>query len=87
MVRPEIVALLGTALLPLAHAQSYNYTNGTNVNSTLAGALYKDASQPVEIRVDDLLSRMTLDEKVAQLMQGTIIYSCLFAILKSEPPA
>ncbi|HVU29057.1 MAG TPA: glycoside hydrolase family 3 N-terminal domain-containing protein, partial [Sphingomicrobium sp.] len=29
--------------------------------------IYKDPSQPVEKRVDDLLSRMTLDEKVAQL--------------------
>src|SRR3954471_2967224 len=30
--------------------------------------LYKDARQPVERRVEDLLSRMTLDEKVAQLL-------------------
>ena len=30
--------------------------------------LYKDASQPIERRVEDLLSRMTLDEKVAQLV-------------------
>ena len=29
--------------------------------------LYKDASQPVSARVEDLLSRMTLEEKVAQL--------------------
>lgn len=29
--------------------------------------IYKDPHQPVEKRVDDLLSRMTLDEKVAQL--------------------
>jgi beta-glucosidase len=29
--------------------------------------LYTDASQPVEARVEDLLARMTLDEKVAQL--------------------
>ncbi|HZC37938.1 MAG TPA: glycoside hydrolase family 3 N-terminal domain-containing protein [Sphingomicrobium sp.] len=29
--------------------------------------LYRDARQPVERRVEDLLSRMTLDEKVAQL--------------------
>jgi beta-glucosidase len=29
--------------------------------------LYKDASQPVDRRVNDLLARMTLDEKVAQL--------------------
>ena len=28
--------------------------------------LYKDASQPVEARVEDLLSRMTLEEKAAQ---------------------
>jgi len=30
--------------------------------------LYKDASQPVERRVEDLLSRMTLEEKVAQMI-------------------
>src|SRR4249920_3018667 len=29
---------------------------------------YKDASLPVERRVDDLLSRMTLEEKVAQTL-------------------
>ena len=29
--------------------------------------LYKDSRQPVEKRIDDLLARMTLDEKVAQL--------------------
>ena len=29
--------------------------------------IYKDARQPVDRRVDDLLARMTLDEKVAQL--------------------
>ncbi|WP_433935774.1 glycoside hydrolase family 3 N-terminal domain-containing protein [Sorangium cellulosum] len=31
--------------------------------------LYRDAKQPVDRRVEDLLSRMTLDEKVGQLMQ------------------
>lgn len=34
--------------------------------------LYKDAGQPVEKRVDDLLSRMTLEEKVLQLNQYTL---------------
>lgn len=29
--------------------------------------IYKDASQPVEVRVADLLSRMTLDEKIGQV--------------------
>ncbi|MCS7005274.1 MAG: hypothetical protein NZM38_08110 [Cytophagales bacterium] len=30
--------------------------------------LYKDSSQPIEKRVQDLISRMTLEEKVAQLL-------------------
>ena len=29
--------------------------------------LYKDANAPVEVRVEDLLKRMTLDEKIAQI--------------------
>ena len=33
-----------------------------------AQPLYKDASQPVERRIEDLLARMTLEEKVAQLV-------------------
>ena len=35
--------------------------------ATPAAPIYKDPHQPVERRVEDLLSRMTLDEKVAQL--------------------
>ena len=34
--------------------------------------IYKDSSQPVEKRVADLLSRMTLEEKVAQMAQRTL---------------
>ena len=34
---------------------------------TETGAPYKDASLPVEQRVEDLLGRMTLEEKVAQM--------------------
>ena len=33
-----------------------------------AAALYKDARAPVDLRVRDLMARMTLDEKVAQLI-------------------
>jgi beta-glucosidase len=36
---------------------------------TSATLLYKDASQPVEKRVEDLLARMTLDEKIGQMIQ------------------
>jgi beta-glucosidase len=35
--------------------------------ATPAAPIYKDPHQPVERRVEDLLSRMTLDEKVTQL--------------------
>ena len=37
--------------------------------STHGGALYLDPSQPVEARVEDLLARMTLDEKIGQMTQ------------------
>ena len=41
---------------------------GANARSAQpAMPIYKDPTQPVEKRVDDLLARMTLDEKVAQL--------------------
>ena len=33
-------------------------------------ARYKDASLPVETRVDDLLGRMSLEEKIGQMQQG-----------------
>lgn len=36
-------------------------------SAELQAPIYKDPHQPVEKRVDDLLARMTLDEKVAQL--------------------
>ena len=51
-----VVAAISTGLAA-AHARSEQF--GT--------PLYKDPRQPVERRVDDLLARMTLEEKVAQL--------------------
>ena len=36
---------------------------------------YKNATLPIEVRVSDLLSRMTLKEKVAQLTQETLGYN------------
>ena len=35
-------------------------------------AIYKDASAPIEKRVEDLLSRMTLKEKILQINQNTL---------------
>ncbi len=39
----------------------------TNVYSSGQQSLYLDSSQPIEKRVEDLLSRMTLEEKLGQL--------------------
>jgi beta-glucosidase len=56
-----LTAGLALAGLSLAHANS---------NASLANAIYKDASQSVDARVENLVSLMTLEEKMAQLMQG-----------------
>ena len=37
----------------------------------LAGQTYKDPDQPLERRVDDLLARMTLEEKASQLLSAS----------------
>jgi beta-glucosidase len=37
----------------------------------LAGQTYKDPNQPLEKRVEDLLSRMTLEEKASQLLSAS----------------
>ncbi|CRG88670.1 hypothetical protein PISL3812_05704 [Talaromyces islandicus] len=43
-----------------------------SVTGNTAKPKYKDASAPVEERVSDLLSRMTIEEKTAQLIQGDV---------------
>lgn len=59
-----------TALLGFATAQKYGLpTNGTN---STAGAVYKNPSASVDDRIADLLSRMTIEDKTAQLVQGDI---------------
>lgn len=63
----------GLTLVSLGFTQAQSYTNSTN--SSLAGAIYKDASQPVDARVSNLVSLMTLEEKMAQLMQGNVTFT------------
>lgn len=45
---------------------------------------YRDPSASVEERVSDLLSRMTVEEKTAQLIQGMIILFGIFTILMKQ---
>lgn len=58
------VLVYGLCLLGVVSALSAKDKKGS--------ALYKDAKAPIEKRVDDLLSRMTLKEKVMQLNQYTL---------------
>lgn len=41
--------------------------------------LYKDPSAPVDDRVRDLIGRMTIEDKMAQLMQGPSMIQFLLA--------
>lgn len=41
---------------------------GSGMFSSVSAQLYKDANQPTSTRVQDLLKRMTLDEKIAQMV-------------------
>ncbi|WP_446740913.1 glycoside hydrolase family 3 N-terminal domain-containing protein [Sphingomonas sp. CFBP 13603] len=55
-------------------------------SAAAAPAIYKDARAPVDLRVRDLLSRMTLDEKVAQLITlSTTKRQVMDAALKFDP--
>lgn len=57
------------------HRRVYNFVGALSmgmmlcISAAAAKPVYKDARQPVEARVADLLSRMTLEEKIGQLNQ------------------
>ncbi|MBO9714921.1 glycoside hydrolase family 3 N-terminal domain-containing protein [Sphingomonas sp.] len=68
--RSRIAWLAAAAALAIAPAITAVHAQSTTESAKPAKPekpLYKDASQPVEARVEDLLKRMTLEEKVAQL--------------------
>lgn len=58
---------LGAPPAPLAIAEPAPQAAAPNVVDANAPPIYKDASQSVEARVEDLLARMTLEEKIAQI--------------------
>lgn len=58
------VLILGLCLLGVTHSLSSEDKKSI--------PLYKDAKAPIEKRIDDLISRMTLEEKILQLNQYTL---------------
>jgi beta-glucosidase len=61
------ILLLFAGLNPVLSQSGYGDDDGDIKN-----APYKDSSLSVEERVEDLLGRMTIQEKASQLMQGDI---------------
>ena len=58
------VLIVGLCLLGVTHSLSSKDKKSI--------PLYKDAKAPIEKRIDDLISRMTLEEKILQLNQYTL---------------
>jgi beta-glucosidase len=64
MKRYRLVALSALLLISLLFVPTWTGINGQTLPA------YKDPSLPIEKRVDDLISRMTLEEKVSQMMNA-----------------
>jgi beta-glucosidase len=71
-VRAGLLIILSLPALALAQ--------NANTAAAAHGAAYKQASAPIEKRIDDLLGRMTLEEKVRQLD----MYSGAAAVMSSH---
>ena len=69
LLRAGITALFAYAAT-CAYTQTKSRTAGRDDSSK--NAPYKNPSLPVEARVEDLVYRMTIEEKTVQLMQGDI---------------
>lgn len=64
-ITPAAAALVAALAVGMVHSSK---SVAQPQASSSQRPLYKDRSQPVERRVEDLLSRMTLEEKVAQMI-------------------
>jgi hypothetical protein len=54
--------------------------------STTEKAIYRDPGQPLEARVDDLLARMTLEEKAAQMVTFSVGGVGRLLTVRPDPP-
>jgi beta-glucosidase len=62
------VAAIALVAIPLANSSAAPRTQAQRQAIPSAAPIYKNATAPVDARVRDLVSRMTLEEKVAQLL-------------------
>ncbi|HEY0026751.1 MAG TPA: glycoside hydrolase family 3 N-terminal domain-containing protein [Allosphingosinicella sp.] len=66
--RPRLAAILAAGAAACALLSPAVAQKAPNATAAAQRPLYKDASQPTAARVEDLLARMTLEEKVAQMV-------------------
>lgn len=77
MNTPQILKLAAISLIFCASAQAADSTSSADTStaglpSVTGPEIWKDPSQPVDARVRDLMSRMTLKEKVSQLLANPL---------------
>lgn len=69
---PSSVTIMGISLVKLLLLWYWACSTAMGVakaSDQYGAAKYKDPRQPVAVRVEDLLSRMTLEEKIGQMVQ------------------
>jgi beta-glucosidase len=67
MLNIVVVFLVMVFMLPACGQAVSNFSSQTETAGQIPS--YKDSSQPVSLRVEDLLGQMTLDEKIGQITQ------------------
>ncbi|KAF1812064.1 glycoside hydrolase [Eremomyces bilateralis CBS 781.70] len=71
-LRHFLLSLLASSSVLAADDRGHGNQPGHGKPNPSNGVVYKDPTADVESRVKDLLSRMTLSDKVSQLMQGDV---------------
>lgn len=74
---PIKTAICSLLLLGLQQSVSALTFSSNNVTTPP----YKNPNNPVEVRVEDLLGRMTIEDKMGQLMQGIILMPSRYLVL------
>lgn len=71
--RPSKKLILAGLIVTPTVLSEVNYYNALSSRYNAAPLPYRDPSLPVSDRIDDLIQRMTLDEKVGQLFQSILM--------------
>lgn len=66
-----LILLILSSCSPKQTPSSTGLTSSTPT-ATLPPPIYPDSSEPIEARVEDLLARMTMDEKIGQMTQADL---------------